>query len=81
MTEDQHADHTEKPAADDVAADMERRLGELGEHVADAERKVKRLPENPLTGIAGDPTELHEGPLSGGATLSAAEHADAEDHD
>ena len=81
MTQDEHAQDADKPAADDVAADMERRLGELGEHVADAERKVKRLPENPLSGIAGDPTAIHEGPLSGGATLSAAEHEDAEERD
>ena len=75
------------PGPDDVLYGLNLKQGlvlphlGLGEHVADAERKVKRLPENPLTGIAGDPTELHEGPLSGGATLSAAEHADAEDHD
>ena len=79
MTQDEHAKGAGKPAADDVAADMKRRLEELGEHVADAERKVKPLPENPLSGIAGDPTAIHEGPLSGGATLSAAEHEDPEE--
>ena len=53
MTQEQQGQDAGKPAADDVAADMERRLETLGEH---------------------------EGPLSGGATLSAAEsHADEDD--
>ena len=76
MTQDQDAHDPEKRAADDVAADMARRLDELGEHIEQAEREEKRLPENPLGGVAGDPTALREGPLSRGATPSAAEHED-----
>ena len=79
MTQHQHAQEPEKPAADDIAADMERRLGELEEHVHDAERKAREVADHPLSAIAGDPTAIHEGPLSGGATLSAAERDDAED--
>lgn len=73
MTQEQQGQDTGKPAADDVAADMERRLDELGEHVHDAERQAAAIPENPLSRIAGDPEAIAEGPLSGGATLSAAE--------
>jgi hypothetical protein len=71
----------DKPAADDVAADMERRLDELGEHIEEAEREERRLPEKLTGGIAGDQTTVHEGPLSGGATPSGAEPAAAEDGD
>lgn len=73
MTDDQQRQDTGKPAADDVAADMERRLEQLGEDVHDAERRAAAIPENPLHGISGDPEAIAEGPLSGGATLSAAE--------
>lgn len=73
MTDEQHARDADKPAADDVAADMERRLEDLGEDVHDAERKAAAIPENPLSGIAGDPEAIQEGRLSGGATPSAAE--------
>jgi len=79
MTQDQHAQEPQKPAADDVAADMERRLGELEEHVHDTERKAREVAEHPLSAVAGDPTAIHEGPLSGGATLSATEHDEAQD--
>ena len=72
----EHGGHNpDKPAADDVAADMERRLGELGEHIDQAEREERRLPEKLVGGVAGDSTAIHEGPLSGGATLSAADRA------
>ena len=40
MTDEQHPRDAAKPAADDVAADMERRLEQLGEDVHDAERKA-----------------------------------------
>lgn len=73
MAQDQQRQGAGKPAADDVAADMERRLDELGEHVHDAERRAAATPENPLSRVAGDPEAIPEGPLSGGATLSAAE--------
>jgi hypothetical protein len=73
MTQEQHGQDAGKPAADDVAADMERRLDELGEHVQDAERQAAAIPDNPLSSVAGDPEAMAEGPLSGGATLSAAE--------
>ena len=76
MTDEQKGQDAGKPAADDVAADMERRLEELGEHVHDAERQAAAIPENPLSGVAGDPEAISEGPLSGGATLSAAERSD-----
>jgi hypothetical protein len=56
-------------AADDVAKDMRRRLDELDEHVHDAERQVAAIPPNPLSGIAGDPEAIPEGPRSGGGTL------------
>ena len=70
-TPDDHA--PQKRAADDLAADMERRLDELGEHIDEAEREEQRLPEKLTGGIAGDQTKVHEGPLSGGATPSGAE--------
>ena len=73
MTDDQQRQDSGKPAADDVAADMERRLEQLDEDVHDAQRQAAAIPENPLSGIAGDPEAIAEGPLSGGATLSAAE--------
>jgi len=76
MTDEQKGQDAGKPTADDVAADMERRLEELGEHVHDAERQAAAIPENPLSGVAGDPEAISEGPLSGGATLSAAERSD-----
>jgi hypothetical protein len=79
MTQEQQGQNAGKPAADDVAADMERRLETLGEHVHDAERQAAAIPENPLSGIAGDPEAITEGPLSGGATLSAAESRADED--
>ena len=46
---------------------MERRLDELGEHIDQAEREERRLPEKLVGGVAGDQTALHEGRLSGGA--------------
>jgi hypothetical protein len=79
MTDEQHPRDPAKPAADDVAADMERRLEQLGEDVHDAERKAAAPPENPLTAVAGDPEAIAEGPLSGGATLSAAEQRHSDD--
>lgn len=79
MTQDQHGHDADKPAADDVAADMERRLGELEEHVREAENKAHALDERPLSSIAGDPTAIHEGPLSPGGTLSAAEHGETQE--
>ena len=79
MTRDQQQPDPGKPAADDVAADMQHRLEQLGEDVHDAERKAQALPENPLKRVAGDPEAIAEGPLSGGATLSAAEHRQPDD--
>ncbi len=79
MTEDRDAHKSAKRAADDVAADMKRRLDALGEQIEQAEREKQRPPENLLGGVAGDPTAIHEGPLSGGATPSAAKRAAAED--
>ena len=79
MTQDQHENDASKPAADDVAADMERRLSELGEHVEETKRKEQELPEHPLSRAAGDPEAIHEGPLSSGATLSAAERKKAQE--
>jgi hypothetical protein len=76
MTE---SEHPGKPAADDVAADMERRLDELEDRIADAERKEHALPENPLSSVAGDPAAISEGRLSRGATPAAAEHEEPED--
>ena len=58
---------------------MERRLEQLGEHVHDAELRAASIPENPLSGVAGDPEAIAEGPLSGGATLSAAQPHGGED--
>ena len=81
MTQDQDAHGAAKKAADDVAADMKRRLEKLGEQIEQAEREKQRRPENLLGGVAGDPTAIHEGPLSGGATPSAAKHADTADED
>ena len=81
MTEEQHEEQADKPAADDVAANMKRQLDELGEHIKDAERKVGKLPENPASTLAGDPTAIREGPLSGGGTASAAGHEDEERKD
>lgn len=78
MTDDQHSQDTPKRAADDVAADMQRQLEELNRRLSDLERQVGRIPENPLSAVAGDPTALHEGQLSHGATLSAATHEDDE---
>ena len=69
MTSDHEPPDAGKPAADDVAADMEHRLEQLDEDVHDAERKAAALPENPLTSVAGDPEAIARGPLSGGATL------------
>ena len=79
MTRDPQQPGPGKPAADDVAADMEHRLEQLDEDVHDAERKARALPENPLESVAGDPAAIAEGPLSGGATLSAAEHRSPDD--
>ena len=79
MTQEQHGQDPDKRAADDVAADMERRLEDLGEHVHDAERQAAALPENPLSAVAGDPEAIAEGPLSGGATASAAEQHTGDD--
>lgn len=81
MTNDHEPPGPGKPAADDVAADMEHRLDQLGEDVEEAERKAKVLPDNPLKHVAGDPEAISEGPLSGGATLSAAEHRNAPEDD
>ncbi len=78
-TDDHHAPGAGKRPADDVAADMKRRLADLGEHVHDAERKASALPENPLKRVAGDPTAIAEGPLSAGATLAAAHPRQAPD--
>jgi hypothetical protein len=79
MTSDPQPPGAGKRTADDVAADMQHRLEQLGEDVHDAERKAAALPENPLKGVAGDPEAIAEGPLSGGATLSAAESRHADD--
>jgi hypothetical protein len=69
----EHEHEPEKRAADDVAADMERRLEELGEHIDEAEREEHDLPGRLTGGVAGDQTKMHEGPLSGGATPSGTE--------
>jgi len=69
----------DKPAADDVAADMERRLDELGQHIDEAEREERRLPEKLVGGVAGDQTTVREGALSGGATPSGTESEAADD--
>lgn len=74
MTDEQAGSGAERPAADDVAADMERRLEALDADVHDARRKADATEANPLTGIAGDPEAIGEGPLSAGATPAAAEH-------
>ncbi len=81
MTQDQDAHKSAKRAADDVAADMKRRLDELGEQIEQVERDEQRPPGNLLGGVAGDPTAIHEGPLSGGATPSATKHEAAENDD
>lgn len=73
MTEERQTPGVEKRAADDVAADMKRRLEVLGDHVHEAERRAAAPVENPLRRVAGDPEAIAEGPLSGGATLSAAQ--------
>jgi len=77
----EHEHTPDKPAADDVAADMKRRLDELGEHIDHAEREERGLPEKLRGGVAGDQTKVNEGPLSGGATPAATERERAEDGD
>ena len=74
-------DPTPKPAADDVAADMEHRLEDLGEQIHDSERKARHLPDEPLSAIAGDQTLVHEGPLSRGATPAGAKELEPEQDD
>ena len=69
-----------KPAADDVAADMEHRLEQLGEDVHDAERKAAALPENPLKRRRGRPGGDRGGPALGRrAPWPPREHRRADD--
>ena len=76
---ERRSDETPKRAADDVAADMQRRLSTLGDHVADARRKVRAIDPDPAARLAGDATAAPQGPRSHGATLRATTHRD-EDH-
>jgi len=78
---EQHADETPKRAADDVAADMEHRLADLGHDIDDARHKVDAIDADPATGLAGDATTATEGPLSRGATPGAAHPRHDDDAD
>lgn len=75
MDHEQH-DGAPRRAADDVAADMQRRLSTLGDHVADARRKVSAIDPEPAARLAGDATAAPQGPRSHGATPSGAHHRD-----
>jgi len=81
MTESQqHGEETTKRAADDVAADMEHRLGALEHDIKDARHKVDAIEADPAAGLAGDATAAPEGPLSRGGVPGATghqEHGDA----
>lgn len=77
MTEQQPS----RRAADDVAKDMRRRLDELDEHVHDAERQAASIPPNPLSGIAGDPEAIPEGPRSAGGTMGGARRHEQPDEE
>lgn len=68
-----------KPAADDVAADMRRRLTQLEHDLEHLRRKVDAIEADPAARLAGDATAAPEGPLSRGATPRAAGHTAHED--
>ena len=80
MTESQqHGEETTKRAADDVAADMERRLGDLEHDIEDVRRKVRAIEDDPAARLAGDATTAPEGPLSRGGVPGATGHQDPGD--
>ncbi len=79
--DEQHGDETPKRAADDVAADMEHRLADLGHDIEEARHKVEAIDADPAAGLAGDSKAAAEGPLSRGATPGAAHPRHDDDTD
>ncbi len=80
MTEnEQHGEDAPKRAADDVAADMEHRLGELDHDIEDARRKAGAIEPDAAAGLAGDATAVPEGPLSRGGVAGAGDDRSHDD--
>jgi hypothetical protein len=77
---ERHGEDTPKRAADDVAAEMEHRLGDLEHDIESARRKADAIEPDAATGLAGDATAAPEGPLSRGGVLGATDrHSDDDD--